>query len=124
MKDAAERPLTVALVRATTLTTLALAAGAWVVWPGGRHLALGIVGGGVLAGLSTWAIGSAVAGLTASGGRRGRGAALVKFFTRHGIVALVAYVMMVRWRLDPVGMLIGVTSIVVAAAVVATRSRR
>jgi hypothetical protein len=47
----------------------------------------------------------------------------VKFFTRHAILAVAAYVMMVRLHLDPVGMFIGVTSVVVAAAVAAARQR-
>jgi hypothetical protein len=48
---------------------------------------------------------------------------LVKFFTRHAILAVTAYVMMVRLHLDPVGMFVGVTSVVVAAAVAAARAR-
>ncbi len=42
---------------------------------------------------------------------------LVKFFTRHGMLALAAYVMMVRLHLDPVGLLAGVSSLAVAVAV-------
>ena len=49
--------------------------------------------------------------------------ALVKFFTRHVILAAVAYVMMVRLHLDPVGMLVGVTAVVVAVAIEAARPR-
>jgi hypothetical protein len=47
----------------------------------------------------------------------------VKFFTRHVILGLVAYGMMVRLHLDPIGMLVGVTSVVVAAAIEAARPR-
>lgn len=56
---------------------------------------------------------------SAGGGR----SALVKFFTRHAILALVAYGMMTRLHLDPVGMIVGVTSVVVAAAMEAARPR-
>jgi hypothetical protein len=48
----------------------------------------------------------------------------VKFFTRHGIVALAAYGMMVRLHLDPVGLLLGVSSLGVAVAVEAVRDLR
>lgn len=57
------------------------------------------------------------------GGRWAARAALVKFFTRHAILALVAYGMMTRLHLDPVGMIVGVTSVVVAAAMEAARPR-
>jgi hypothetical protein len=39
------------------------------------------------------------------------------------MLALVAYVMMVRLHLDPVGMIVGVTSVVVAAGIEAARPR-
>ena len=49
---------------------------------------------------------------------------LVKFFTRHAILALAAYVMMVRLRVDPVAMLMGVSSLAAAVAVEALRGLR
>ena len=49
---------------------------------------------------------------------------LVKFFTRHGMLALAAYVMMVRLHLDPVGLLAGVSSLAVAVAVEVLRDLR
>jgi hypothetical protein len=105
----------------------AIAAAAWR--PDHLRLAAGVLGGGVLVGVAYWAIRGAVTQLTAVeeyGEIRpvSRVAALVKFFTRHVILAAGAYVMMVRLHLDPVGMLIGVTSIVVAAAVAAARRPR
>jgi hypothetical protein len=67
-------------------------------------------------------------GVTASLGRvadrKARRRAQVKFFTRHAILALAAYGMMVRLHLDPLGMLVGVSSLFVAAAVEAVRSLR
>jgi hypothetical protein len=73
--------------------------------------------------LSAWAIRGAVDGLIGAGGGAGHGGswALVKFFTRHAMLALVAYGMMVRLHLDPVGMLVGVTSLALAAMVEAIR---
>jgi hypothetical protein len=105
----------------------AIAAAAWR--PDHLRLAAGVVGGGVLVGVAYWAIRGAVAQLTMVGENGeirpvSRVLPLVKFFTRHVILAVGAYVMMVRLHLDPVGMLIGVTSVVVAAAVAAGRRPR
>jgi hypothetical protein len=111
---------------AIVCVVMALAALAWM--PGRPRVALGVVGGGVLVGLTIWALAGLVNGLVRrdeNGEFRpvSRGSALVKLFTRHGILALVAYVMMVRLHLDPVAMLVGVTSVVVAAALAARRPR-
>jgi hypothetical protein len=111
---------------------MALVAGLWS-WD--LRVVGGVLGGGVLVGFALWALAGAF-----GGGRRGRveaspnrgngeippvsrGFALVKFFTRHVILALVAYVMMVRLHLDPIGMVVGVTSVVVAATLEAARPR-
>ena len=98
-------------------------------WPSRPRVGLGVLGGGVLIGLAFWAIRGAVAQMAAAaemGENRGksRGFALVKFFTRHAILALVAYGMMARLQLHPVGLLVGVSSMVVAAAAEAARARR
>jgi hypothetical protein len=92
------------------------------------QVAAGVLAGGVLVGLAIWALGGVVDALgeraeTGEIRRVSRGFALVKFFTRHAILAFVAYVMMVRLHLDPVGMVVGVTSVVVAAIVEAARPR-
>ena len=105
-----------------------------------RNLAapLGVLGGGLLIAISFWAIrgtvdafvgfaGSPVRRRGREGGRRGRISTvflLVKFFTRHAIVALAAYGMMVRLRLDPMGLLAGVSSLGVAVGVEALRDLR
>jgi len=90
---------------------------------------LGVIGGGVLIGGSFWAIRGTVDALVAlrSGGETGRistAFTLVKFFTRHAIVALAAYGMMVRLHVDPVGLLFGVSSLGVATAVEVLRDLR
>lgn len=90
---------------------------------------LGVLGGGLLIGLSFWAIRGTVDTLIAlrSGGETGgnsSGFALVKFFTRHAILAVAAYGMMVRLHLAPVGLLAGVSSLGVAVAVEALRDLR
>jgi hypothetical protein len=63
-------------------------------------------------------------GAGAAGRRSGASLVLVKFFTRHVILAFAAYVMMARLHLDPIGMLLGVSSLGVAAAVEAARTLR
>ena len=96
-----------------------------------RNLAapLGVVGGGLLIGGSFWAIRGTVDALVLlrSGGETGRISTvftLVKFFTRHAIVALAAYGMMVRLHLDSMGLLAGVSSLGVAVGVEALRDLR
>lgn len=110
---------------AVACVILALAFAAWR----GRGGAAGVVGGGVLIGLSYWAIRGTVDALIAlrSGGETSAKPprfALVKFFTRHGMLALAAYGMMVRLHLDPVGLLAGVSSLVIAVAVEVLRDLR
>jgi hypothetical protein len=90
---------------------------------------LGIAGGAALMALVIWAIRSAVdglLGLRSSGetGRKSAGFALVKFFTRHAIVALAAYVLIVRLGADPVGVIVGVSAVVVAVTIEAVRGFR
>ena len=90
---------------------------------------LGVVGGGLLIGGSFWAVRGAVDGLVLlrSGGETGRISTLftlVKFFTRHAIVAVAAYVMMVRLHLEPLGLLAGVSSLGVAVAIESFRDVR
>ena len=116
------------LTRNLVLSCLAMAAVALAGWPDRPRLSLGVLGGGLLAGLALWALAGVVNALGQPGENGeirpvSRAFSLVKFFTRHGIVALVAYVMMVRLHLDPVGMLVGVTSVVTAAAIEAVRPR-
>jgi hypothetical protein len=114
------------VARNTAAVCVATAAAAWVIVPGRPVVALGVIGGGALVGLSFWAISGLAAGLglrAENGEVRAvsRVVPLVKFFTRHAIIAFSGYVMIVHLHLDPIGMLIGVTSVVVAAAVEAVR---
>ena len=116
------------VARDTSLACVALAVVFWL-WKRNLTSPLGVLGGGLLIGLSFWAIRGSVDTLIAlrSGSETGRnstGFTLVKFFTRHGIVALAAYGMMVRLHLDPVGLLAGVTSLGVAVGVEALRDLR
>jgi hypothetical protein len=94
---------------------------ALVVASDGVRAAAGVLGGGVLAGFSYRAIKGAVDAVSDA---RRRPSALVKFVTRHAILAVAAYVMLARLRLSPVGMLIGASSLVLAAAAALARSTR
>jgi cyanate permease len=99
------------------------------VWARNAAAPLGVLGGTVLIGLSFWAIWGTVGAWIGpqispeTPPKRAR-FHLVKFFTRHGILALAAYGMMVRLHLDPVAMLVGVTALTVAVAVEAVRGLR
>jgi hypothetical protein len=109
------------VVRTTVRVAAALAVAALLWRPDHPRIALGVIGGALIVGLAFWAIRGAVTQATTPdeiGEIRPvlRRFALVKFFTRHVILALVAYGMMVRLHLDPVGMLVGVSTVVVAAA--------
>lgn len=98
-------------------------------WFRSAAVPFGVLGGGLLIGLSFWAIRGSIEAFVGvrPGGETGRKPArfhLVKFFTRHAMLAFAAYGMMVRLQLDPVAMLVGVTSLGVAVAVEAVRSLR
>jgi len=88
--------------------------------------ALGVMAGGVLAWISYRGI---KGGIDALGGgeertRLGVSLGLVKFFTRYGILAAVAYVIMARARLPPVAVVAGASSLVIAVMLEAGRSFR
>ena len=88
--------------------------------------ALGVLAGGVLAWISYRGI---KGGIDALGGgeertRLGVSLGLVKFFTRYGILAAVAYVIMARARLPPVAVVAGASSLVIAVMLEAGRSFR
>lgn len=106
------------MTRNTALVCVAMAMAAAALWPGQWRVAGGVIGGGVLVGVSAWAIRGVVNGLL-GGPRPSSPGLLVKFFTRHAILALAAYGMMVRLHLDPVGMLAGVSSLAIAVGVAA-----
>ena len=102
--------------------TVALAV-AVLVWPGaGAAVAAGVFGGALLCGISYWGIKRGVDGLTGamSGGAsvRGRTAqALIMLVGRYALLALIAYVMISRLRLSPVGLLLGASVIPIAATI-------
>ena len=123
------------IVRNTAAACVVMA-GLAAAWTRDYPLPLGIIGGGLLIGLSYWAIRGTIdaliarrTGVSHPGGDAETAAKpprlqLVKFFTRHAMLALAAYGMMVRLHLDPVGLLAGVSSLVIAVAVEVLRDSR
>lgn len=103
---------------------LAIAAAGW--WPERPGRALGVLGGLALIGIGYAGIRAGVQAL-AEAPETGRGQArsgFVKFFTRHAMLALGAYVMIARFDLDPVAMLAGVSTPAIAVAVEIVRTVR
>jgi hypothetical protein len=97
---------------------LAIAAAAW---PGGGVAeSTAVLSGGALAAVSY----RGLKGVVDEGSSGGKTAfrALVKFFTRHAILASVAYVMLARLRIQPIGLIVGASSLVVAAGASALRA--
>lgn len=108
----------------------AMALAATLAWPSRPERPLGVLGGllliavsyrGIVAGVdAVWGSrhGAQAAGATS----RGPGFSFVKFFTRHAILAVGAYVMMARFWFDPVAMLAGVSAPAVAATAEVVRT--
>ena len=118
----------IARIARVTVMACAAMAMAFALWRGALA-GVSVLGGAALIGLSFWAIRGTVDALITLrlSGETGRISAvftLVKFFTRHAIVALAAYGMMVRLHLDPLGLLAGVSSLGVAVGVEALRDLR
>lgn len=113
-----------ALVVCAGMTMLAL-----FVSPSPLMSALAVMGGGMIAGVSYRAIQSGVTALVdrvtgAPSPSRSRPAVrwvVMKLTARYALLGFVAYVMIARLRLPPLGLLAGASSIVAAVAVEAVR---
>lgn len=100
-----------------------------LVLSGGRiRPAVAVLAGGLLIGVSYWTIGSGVnalaTALTRSSGTPKRPPLLLtvaRVTGRYALLALLAYVMIARLRLHPLGLLAGASSVVAAASVEAFR---
>ena len=91
----------------------------------GTRQAAGVLGGGLLIAFSYWTIGSGVAAL-ARGQQAGPspprvGWIVTKVLARYALLVLLAYVMIARLGLHPLGLLAGASSIVAAASIEAVR---
>jgi hypothetical protein len=99
-------------------------------WPRRPDIAAGIVCGGVLTAVSFFAIKSSIDGVLALvahptgdalGRRRAAARSLARMVGRYGLLAVLAYVMIARLRLHPVGLVVGASSLVASAALEAAR---
>jgi len=104
------------IARGTAVSCVAMAV-LFGLWKQSIVAGAAVLGGGLLIAISFWAIRGGVDALVRQNGRKSAAFSLVKFFTRHAIVALAAYGMMVCLHLDPIGLLAGVSSLAVAVAV-------
>ena len=93
---------------------------ALVVPPAGPPVADGVFGGAVIGAVSYWAIKRGVTGLTqavveGASVRARTTRALIILVGRYALLALIAYVMIARLRLSPIGLLVGASMIPAAA---------
>jgi hypothetical protein len=117
-------PLVRRVGRSALLICVASSIVAWVAVD--ARMAAGVFGGGLLIGLSLYSLGGGVGALVhaAAGGRtaaRGTAKALLKVVVRYALLGFLAYVMIARLRLHPIGLLVGATSITAAVFVEAVR---
>jgi hypothetical protein len=112
-------PLLRRLERHAVIACGAMAVVALAVRRGDPDAAIAVLAGGALSAISYGAIKGAIDAVIdgAVAGRRasGRGWALARGLARYGILGLAAYVMIVRLRLSPAGLVAGASSVVIAA---------
>lgn len=106
----------------------AMAIAALAIAKGSPGPAIAVLAGGLLIGLSYWSIKSGISNLLdgiAGGGEEHARAPRVRIAFqlagRYALLGFVAYVMIVRLRLHPLGLLAGASSIVAAVTVEAVR---
>ena len=113
--------------RTATAFCGAMAIAAMAIAKGSPGPALAVLAGGLLIATSYWSIQSGVSSLSqalAAGGenaRAPRGVIAFQLAGRYALLGLMAYVMIVRLRLHPLGLLAGASSIVAAVTVEAVR---
>jgi hypothetical protein len=111
-------PLLRRVERNGILACAGMAVIAWALARGDVNAPAGVFGGGLLAWISYRGIKGGIDVLTGPV-REGVNVAigLVKFFTRYAILAVAAYVIMARFRMPPVAVVAGASSLVVAVAI-------
>ncbi len=115
-------PLLRRVERDSVLACAVMAVLAWGIARGDPNAPAGVFAGGVLSWISYRGIKGGIDVLVGrTAGRAGVAAGLVKFFTRYGILAVAAYVIMARFRMPPVAVIAGASSLVVAVAIEALR---
>jgi hypothetical protein len=117
-------PMLRRIERRAVVSCAIMALGAWAIARGRVDAPLGVVGGGALVWISYRGIKSGVDALAERTSSRVRVAVgLVKFFTRYGILAVAAYVIMARLRTPPLAVFGGASSLVVAVMIEAFRKK-
>jgi hypothetical protein len=117
-------PLVRRIARDSALICVLAAALAWSLVNG--PFAAGVLGGGLLIGISFYTLGGGVAAIVAapSGGnpvRKAMARTVLKLVLRYALLGFLAYVMIARLRLHPIGLLVGASSVAAAAFVEAVR---
>jgi hypothetical protein len=121
-----QRVRTTAIIVCVAFAALAAAVSGGRIGP-----VLAVLAGGFLVGVSYWLLASGVTdvvdlmmprtGESAQRARRSRLAMTAKLAGRYALLALLAYVMIARLRLHPLGLLVGASSVVAAVAIEAVR---
>jgi ATP synthase I chain len=116
------------LQRSAIVVCAILTIGAVAITRGNWRAGLSVVGGGLLIGISFVSIRSSIEELAALAGGRRAGAPrpkiarmLAKLAGRYALLGFLAYVMIARLRLHPLGLVAGASSVVAAAALEAGR---
>ena len=100
-----------AAIACALAAAIALVAGGW-------RAALAVLGGGVLTGLSFLSLRGA---LDPTAVRRRIGFAVLRIAGRYALLGFLAYVMIARLRLTPLGLIAGASSVPAAAMIQAVR---
>ncbi len=107
----------------------ATAVAALILTRGAVGAAAAVAAGGMLIGVSYWAIKTGVSELLQAVALRGAAGApvprrsiVLKLAGRYALLALLAYVMIARLRLHPLGLLAGASSVTAAVSIEALRS--
>ena len=103
--------------QAITLCAL-MAAVAVLVYPGGWRAGAAVLGGGLISEISFLSIRGGIDDMAA---RRRAGRAVLTIAGRYALLGFLAYVMIARLRLPPLGLIAGASSVVAAATIEAIR---
>jgi ATP synthase I chain len=96
----------------------AMAAVGFLVYPGGWRGGAAVLGGGLVSEISFLSIRGAIDDMAA---RRRAGRAVLRIAGRYALLGFLAYVMIARLRLPPLGLIAGASSVVAAATAEAIR---
>jgi hypothetical protein len=95
-----------------------MSAVALVIYPGGWRAGAAVLGGGLISEISFFSIRGGIDDMAA---RRRAGRAVLRIAGRYALLGFLAYVMIARLRLPPLGLIAGASSVVAAAIAEAIR---